>query len=348
MTMSKQTDRQAGVGLVEVMVALVIGLVTVLVIMQLFSVFEGDKRTTMGGADAQTNGGIALYTIKRQAAMAGFGLPVFSTLNPPLLCNNNALAFGGVNLFPIALVDGGNAAGASDRIQIRYGSSTTGGVPVKLVSFVNPLGVNNSSACQAGDVALVSTGNVCAMTSVTAVPDATHITLAALPVGLTSTSTVACLGRWSQFSYAVNAGRMELTTTVAGLATVTPSVDGIVNIQAQYGVSATANSNIVNQWVDATGVWANPDIATRNRIKAIRVAVVARSDLFEQAPVTNACSALNAPNPTGLCAWAGDNVSPAPAIDLSNDLNWQRYRYKVYETVIPLRNVIWTKGTMTP
>ena len=45
--------REAGLSLVEVMVALVVGLITVLVVMQVFTAFEGDKRTTMGVSDAQ-------------------------------------------------------------------------------------------------------------------------------------------------------------------------------------------------------------------------------------------------------------------------------------------------------
>ena len=35
------------------------------------------------------------------------------------------------------------------------------------------------------------------------------------------------------------------------------------------------------------------------------------------------------------------DMDPAPLIDLSADPNWRKYRYRVYQTVIPLRNVIW-------
>ena len=36
-----------------------------------------------------------------------------------------------------------------------------------------------------------------------------------------------------------------------------------------------------------------------------------------------------------------------PTIDLSpGDANWARYRYRVFETIIPLRNVIWSKDTL--
>ena len=63
--------------------------------------------------------------------------------------------------------------------------------------------------------------------------------------------------------------------------------------------------------------------------------------------VTTACSSTTAAAPTGLCAWAGSVASPAPAIDLSpGDPNWARYRYRVFETIMPLRNVIWAKDTL--
>ncbi|MDP3688915.1 MAG: prepilin-type N-terminal cleavage/methylation domain-containing protein, partial [Sulfurimicrobium sp.] len=76
-----------GFSLVELMVGMVIGLLATLVIMQVFSVFEGQKRSTTGGADAQTNGSVAIYTIQREASMAGYGLPVYSVMNPALKCD---------------------------------------------------------------------------------------------------------------------------------------------------------------------------------------------------------------------------------------------------------------------
>ena len=56
---------------------------------------------------------------------------------------------------------------------------------------------------------------------------------------------------------------------------------------------------------------------------------------------------LTAAAPTGLCAWEGSATSPAPAIGLSNgDANWNKYRYRVFQTIVPLRNVIWSKDTL--
>ena len=65
----KLNRREAGFTLVELMVGLTIGMLATVVIMQVLSVFEAQKRSTTGTADAQTNGGIALYTITRDLQM---------------------------------------------------------------------------------------------------------------------------------------------------------------------------------------------------------------------------------------------------------------------------------------
>ena len=68
---------------------------------------------------------------------------------------------------------------------------------------------------------------------------------------------------------------------------------------------------------------------------AVRVAVVARSAQREKEPVT-----LAPPK------WMPDPTSTTEveflkgAVD-AKDTEWQHYRYKVYETVVPLRNVLW-------
>jgi type IV pilus assembly protein PilW len=189
--------------------------------------------------------------------------------------------------------------------------------------------------------------------------------------GALANANVACLGSWNEITFAVNpaTGNLDRTarvngvsdgTTVAGVVTgTTPSVVGVVNLQAQYGISAAANSNQVVQWVDASGgTWAAPTVADRNRIKAIRVAVVARNAKIEPSVVTAACGSLTTAAPAGLCAWDATSAlpnpvvppfvaSPAPQINLlPGDANWARYRYRVFETIIPLRNVIWAKDAL--
>jgi type IV pilus assembly protein PilW len=224
-----------------------------------------------------------------------------------------------------------------------------GGIPSEIQAMVgNTATVDNNLGCRVNDVALLINGTTCAMTTVTAVsssPNYRSISLqSATAVGVLG-ANLACLGAWTQFEYKVNNGNLERN----GL----PIVSGIVNIQAQYGISTAANSNHIEQWVDATGsTWAAPSVTDRNRIKGVRIAVVARNGQYEKTNVTEACSSITDSSPSGLCAWdatsASPNVaSPAPVIDLSNVADWQRYRYKTYETIVPLRNMIWaTKETL--
>ena len=108
---------QAGFTLVELMVGLTIGLLATIIIMQVFSVFEAQKRVTTGTADAQTNGGIALYNIGRELQMAGY--PLMPVTDSPLECTTTTIdpLTGIADIFPAVITDGGTAAGASSNSQ---------------------------------------------------------------------------------------------------------------------------------------------------------------------------------------------------------------------------------------
>ncbi len=364
---------QAGFSLIEIMVGLVIGLLVTLVVLQVFSVYEGQKRTTTGSADAQTNGNVALFSIKRDLELAGYTL--LPATDSALECTApNFGDSGATSLSPVTITDGGTLPGASDTITIRYGTSNYGGGPTKINANIGTAPsinggqtatVNDNQNCAVNDVAIVINGalscNLTKVTGLSAPPDYTGIGLSNVAaMGTGNGSYIACLGAWKEIKYSINPNynpidpnnsQAYLQRTDTG-ATPVAAVADIVNIQAQYGISATANSNQIIQWVDATGIWAEPlATASRNLIKAVRIAVVARNGLLEKTNVTNACSSLTTDAPTGLCAWAGSSAgtiipSPAPAINLTNDPNWQRYRYRVFETIIPLRNVIWSKSTL--
>lgn len=372
---------QLGMSLIEIMVGLVIGLLATLVIMQVFSVFEGQKRITTGTADAQTNGNIALFNIQRDIQLAGFGLLAFDNTDPnlensPYKCNpspafdpdNNPATLNGIPIFPINIADGG---AASDVITVRYGSSAMGGIPSSAVSSAAAgvpanmrIGVDNNMGCRVNDVVMIvrNGGASCAVTKVTGPTDINAPPNPPVPTGPAGTYTInaievlrdpdgnvagaagiganiSCLGRWDEVIYSVNNNQLVRNGDA--------SVGEIVNVQAQYGVATTAVDNKVTEWVDASGATWSPatlTVANRNRIRAIRVAVVARNGLREKEIVTNTCITAKGTNNNGPCAWDDGNVSASPKIDLSNDADWQYYRYRVYETIIPLRNMVWSKN----
>jgi type IV pilus assembly protein PilW len=100
-------------------------------------------------------------------------------------------------------------------------------------------------------------------------------------------------------------------------------------MKAQYGIADVGSQN-VNAWVSATAAtgWNVLNSTLLKRIKAVRVVIVARSAKME-APGTTTVAPV---------AWP-DGASPA--IDLSANPDWQRYRYRTYQLVIPIRNMIW-------
>lgn len=365
---NKFLTKQRGFSLVELMIGLVIGLIATLVIVNVFTAFEQQKRATTGSSDAQTNGAIALFNLQRDAQAAGYGLPVYDTEFTPFRCgtendsvvanrttfnHDNDAATPEIGLSPIVIVDGG--LNGSDQVAIRSGNSARGGVSMQFFNApTDTADVDTNLGCAVNDVALIvssANNSTCRMARVTvAVAGGNTITFNPAVAGIPSGGKIACLGRWNEFRYTVV--NNELTRSgalVAGVpsATALPIVSDIVGIQAQYGISNIPGNNLVTQWVNATGAWANiNNVDARNQIKAVRVAFIARNGLLEAANVTATCSSLTAANPTGLCAWAGSAASPAPAINLTADANWRRYRYRVYETIIPIKNIIWSWGAL--
>lgn len=129
----------------------------------------------------------------------------------------------------------------------------------------------------------------------------------------------------------------------------------VVNLQVQYGFSSANNIRTVTLWrnPDHADVTSLTDEQLRKRVKSVRIAVIVRSSKREGGIVTPICSATtaagpcscqNAANNFGPCLWRDTAADQAPAVDLrlgNGDTEWQHYRYKVFETVIPLRNSVW-------
>lgn len=115
--------------------------------------------------------------------------------------------------------------------------------------------------------------------------------------------------------------------TLADIASIAPQV---IELQAQYGV-APAGSQKVSQWVDATGAtWAAPALADQRRIKALRIALIARGRR-EGGPVA----------PASLRLWEADADMGTAAVDRPLSADERRFRYQVLSVVVPLINTIW-------
>jgi type IV pilus assembly protein PilW len=250
-------------------------------------------------------------------------------------------------------------------LQINNSTRTAGFSVGNYILVANPLRGFSCTRLQVSAATLAADGNSLALTvasggSTPANPPAATNLFATTPNPVASygnspaePSIVINMGGFSrnQYSVVMNAttreGELQQLDLTAAAATAVSLASGVVAMQAQLGVSATPQTQEINAWVNPTGTWAPTAITINDigRVKAVRVAIVTRSSQIERATtgnVTNPCTTSMGTVNNGPCAWddAGSSIA-APQIDLSGDANWRRYRYRVYETIIPLRNVMW-------
>jgi type IV pilus assembly protein PilW len=382
---------EGGFSLVELLVGMLVSLICVLAMMAAFAAFEGPKRTTTSGDDAQQNGSYSLYELERQIRTAGSGftqgenygvwgcsiagyysssqtmpstqafpipfdkwpqsgasLPIATLAMPVLIASGGADGSG--NALPdIIAIAAGNPAGTvfKSTIQSTPDAST--------VVLDNALGI------YANDYLLATTtaGN-CVMgmaATITAASNQVSLSAANSPSsGFIGGKYVFDLGAQPTFSlYGVynpasgNTSSLVTYDLLKRSGNVTQAIsDGIVTIKALYGVddgattasipgSGQANDGIIDEWVAPTGAtWGiNAILASQAnaatlypQIKAIRLVVVARSQLPERTADYSTGSATLTLFPD-LPAALRYTITTQP-----------QYRYKVYDTTIPIHNAI--------
>ena len=369
--------QQAGLSLIELMVGLVIGILAMLVILQMYQVFEGQKRTTTTGGDAQANGLFAMTILERDVKMAGYGLSTAASL----ACANyftyidigapgGGTAVPGFSTAAISITDGG--ASSSDSITLRSSTTNLGGAPGSLrgtkPQTSAEFDVTTVLGLSVDDLVLIVQGGNCMLVQLTTIQNvalkvqhnpsggggpASPSNPRYNPPGNCFQSGNFC-SSWPAFTTGallLNIGQLETRTYSIDAASSLVLIENgnaaapiaiateIVFMKAQYGVSAAApGSQTIIQWVDAandtvTGVnWAAPTAADIRRIKAVRIAVVARSTQQENTVVTTQ---------SPLVLWPPDTMTLGKTMPFTTALQ-QQFRYKVYQTIIPLRNVMWT------
>ena len=365
--------QEEGFGLVEVMVGLGIGMLAMIVVMQVYSQSEGQKRSNTSGADAQTNGAVALSMIERDVRNGGWGMSTsqYSGCSQTYTyCDGSAACGGAVgdiaNFSPqsVVITDGGTKP---DSITAQYFADPNLGtfrLPSNTVIRDNmpepssELNVASTEGCQQGELVLVAQDGKCTLMQVTQVqdqalkiqhnpgasgiynPSANYEKTNNWPqytVGATLTCfSAAATGPMFKRSYAIDSTLRQLLrsdNSPGSQATNEVASPEIVDMQAEYGI-ALPNSQTINQWVPATTTWANPSVADRNRIKAVRIALVARSAQYEKPAPNTQCATTTQAMVNTWSTWATFSTSSYPA-------DWQCYRYKVFETIVPLRNVLW-------
>lgn len=388
-----RTNSESGVTLIELMVAMIIGLIVSLAIYTVLSTFEGRKRTTTSVNDIDQTASYASYLIDKSLRSAGTGFTgglnpkstSSSTNSTPLAAANYSLGcllkvnrgatvlvpkaaaypapFATVplapRLVPIVIFD--NIATNGDVLMTMGGS---GG----LSESVN----NLSAAPAASTITLTSVAGITANDRVLLLGTNNSSPIAGTPCIMNQVVSTFVQGTGTTFSAGLASGtsdyRVDPTTYAASITSTgvlfnlgkTPSflmfgvganntlfrydmlqpngaqnpsqvADGVYSMHAIYGVGATPGSLV---WTAPTGAFSSASLlngtAAANlnlrNIKAVRIALVMRTSLPEKEIVSPAT--LNIFESTG------------PATTVSVALTNTRYRYRVVESTIPIRNAL--------
>jgi type IV pilus assembly protein PilW len=368
--------REAGMSLVELMVGMLIGLIGIIIITHLYVTNDQYKRSTTGAGTAQVNGAVALYTLEREIRMAGYGLnhsaalgcrcvvPLCSPLQyyydaqssfPPAASAAGALPA----RLPVAVLIADNP-GAPDSITVLYSAAAERMLPATVseptVAPNHDYKVDGAQGFADNNLILVTQGNTCLLKQISKVQTLNstleHRTGPFNPAGsfgpgLNAGAAIFNLGTpsatggpvWRMFSIADNKLQSEdLLRSLAGApGAIQQLVDDVADLQAQYGnddgstPGSIAEDGVVDSWGSAPPVDpTDPTVILWRRVIAVRVAVLTRSQNFEKPSTAGGpCEATQA-----VPTWAGGNLSIPGGVPSC-------YKHRVFETVIPLRNLIW-------
>ncbi|MDI4632691.1 PilW family protein [Pelomonas sp. V22] len=360
--------RQAGFTLVELMVGVVVGLLATLMIAKVLGLAEGQRRSATSGSDAQVSGGLAIYTLDRQLKMAGYGLTVEGAA---LGCSLSGTYAGAVPagmpavLAPVLITAG--ADGAPDTIRLLSSSKASFSLPAKLTApFYDPndvigdkarrIALTSSLGMSQNDLlALVYQDSVppaarrdCQLFQITATPGLKEIARqttgswnsAGFPSAVAGEGAfVINLGVLNDVTFSVTADYRLRQTTRALRDQTSADQDlqsNIVGLTAFYGKD-TNGDDVVDTF--------NKDTPTNNaewmQVRAVRLALLARSTQFESEEVTKVAPSWDVGTFATVSGAATCGSSKCVALKADVTTDWKHYRYKVFELLVPLRNQLW-------
>lgn len=367
MPLHQHINRSAGFSLVEIMVGMVIALLSMIIVLQVFTMFEGQKRTTTSGADAQTNGSVAIYTVERDVRMAGYGFSMPEALGCTINRSFNGTTLTALSLAPVTITQG--VGGLPDNIRVLSSSKGSWSIPARVTTDHPPTAanffLNTTLGMAVGDLLIAyEPGKDCTLLQITGIPSGNiqihHQNTSPWdppggqnifpPSGYSAGAMLFNLGSLIDHVYSLDANSNLIfsdynsTTNTSATQSLLPD---IVNLQAQYGFDTRAGTQTdaqVQTWsdtmIDADGNGTVGNGGDVSRIYAVRIAVVARSALKEKGDTSGVCN-ITTTTSVNKPTWSGGTIDVSNNPDGSANADWQCYRYKTFETVIPLRNLIW-------
>jgi len=350
--MKHQADKEIGAGLVDVMVGVTAALFAVLVIYVVVAQSDRFRHDAQSAADAQQTGLFALSRLSFDIGNAGNGFAAAAKAMSTCPASGNVVD----TLRPVAiLITDSGRDDIADGVVIRYGASSaiTGAVP-----FAQPVGAGESFFVHApfafavGDrVIAVGRNGDCAAADVTAssvaAPGVVEIAHTPPTAALPSTAWLVDLGARKDaqiIRYDIVADVLRTTDLLGGDAP-NPLAANIVNLKLEYGIDADGDG-MLDTWVAAKpgplGDWSAAALLvapadTLRRIKAIRIGLIVRSEFLDRDIKTAFPWVLFDCEATDKSSCPG-RLSGAIAVTSNGG-----YRYRMHETVVPLRNLIWNR-----
>ncbi|MGE5386022.1 MAG: PilW family protein [Betaproteobacteria bacterium] len=375
-----------GFSLIELLVAMVIGLITVVVIGQVMAVSEGQKRTTTTGSDAMVNAALGLYTVERDVKNSGYGMmATLGSLGCEIKATFKGVALPSFTLTPVTITDGAAGAPDTIRVLASAKNGITLPTTINVLHPKNAANffVDSDAGIQEGDLMIAvprspSASNWCSVFQVTGTggggggggggqgknqvihnsgkSEWNTPTNDNFPTdGYAPNDYLINLGQFLDHTYSINANNLRLTQFETATATKTELdiYPQIIQMQAVYGKD-TNDDCVVDTW-NAVQPTTN---AEWQQIRSVRIALVARSQVREKGNVTlsesevSAAQKCNTATPhSALVCWKPDPTSATSGVEINLNIgganpDWQRYRYRVFETSVPVRNLIWMQKTV--
>ncbi|MDO9005178.1 MAG: PilW family protein [Aquabacterium sp.] len=366
--------RTHGFTLIELMVGVALGLLATLVIAQVFLQSEGNKRAATSGSDAQVAGAATLFTLQRDIQAAGYGL---TSWPDGLGCSLSASYGGTVILNPATdvlapvVIGFGATASASDTITVMASGKAGYSVPIKVAS---PHGQTDGQFAVASNLGVVvndlilampaAAGGACTLFLVSSVTPTTSITHAT-DSGWNASTGIFPSGGYAAGSmlldlganpvrrrYSVNTDNWTLQAqellTATGIGAAQEVFPQVVLLKALYGKTAPTGGAVVTY--SATPPVTNADWRL---VQAIRLVIVARSAQYEREEVTSSSQLIWDLGPLTLEGVSDDKLGEQSTCNTTNQCvtldvsasgpanEWRHYRYKIFDTVVALRNVMW-------
>jgi type IV pilus assembly protein PilW len=359
-----------GFSLVELLIAMTIGIIAVSAALSALKVNEGQKRTTSAVNDINQAGSYAIYQMDQAIRSAGTGLAheVATGLGLPSaygctlniakngvrIAPQNALPVpinktsGSLRLAPV-LIHNGAITNGGDVIITASGASGLAEVPTKFSNAGTSntvLNLENNVNFNANDIVLLVDTNStnCFISQVDSGFTASQ---ANDPIGLSGNYYAAKISNTdiaTADAYVLNLGQspnfniftvdtsnnlfsynmFEPPASNSNIPNPNILISNVFQMKAIYGIDDGSGLT----WVRPTGAYAignvRSDIAKIASIKAIKLALIMRTDLAEKEAIS----------PTRFTIFDDTNVSFNVAIP-SEERN---FHYQVFETTIPVRN----------